>query len=108
LRPEQERQQLRLELDALERAALLVLERVDPPRGDADPEAPRRKGPRRPLERAAVEVERSGALAELGSQDRLILKMRFQDGFQVSRISRLLGLDQKELYRRLERTMKAE
>lgn len=47
------------------------------------------------------------ALRGLGAQDRLILKMRFTDGFQVSEIGRVLRLDSKRLYRQLEHVMKA-
>jgi RNA polymerase sigma factor (sigma-70 family) len=43
-----------------------------------------------------------GALGALADQDRLILKMRFVDGESVATISRLLRLDQKALYRRME------
>lgn len=46
------------------------------------------------------------ALGQLGTEDRLILRMRFQDNVPVSRISRMLGLDQKRLYRRLDHVMK--
>jgi RNA polymerase sigma factor (sigma-70 family) len=45
------------------------------------------------------------ALAGLEAEDRLVLKMRFYDGLKVSEIARLLGLDQKGLYRRLERLL---
>jgi RNA polymerase sigma factor for flagellar operon FliA len=42
------------------------------------------------------------ATSELPSQDRLILRMRYEDGFSVVEIARALRLDQKQLYRRLE------
>jgi RNA polymerase sigma factor for flagellar operon FliA len=45
------------------------------------------------------------ALGELPPQDRLILKMRFQDGFSIADTARALHLDQKPLYRRLERLL---
>ncbi len=45
-------------------------------------------------------------LRALGPQDRLILKMRFQDNVQVSQIARLLKVDQKPLYRRIEQVLK--
>jgi RNA polymerase sigma factor (sigma-70 family) len=56
----------------------------------------------------AVRIQRAltAALAALGAEDRLILKYRFCQDLQVSQIARLLKLDQKALYRRLEQTMK--
>ena len=48
----------------------------------------------------------AAALAQLGAQDRIILKMRFQDDIQVSQIAKMLGLEQKPLYRRIEQVMK--
>jgi RNA polymerase sigma factor (sigma-70 family) len=38
--------------------------------------------------------------------ERLILQLRFEGGMAVSQIARVLGLDQKLLYRRLERRMR--
>ena len=51
-------------------------------------------------------VALAAALQQLDPQDRLILKMRFQDNFQVAQIARLLRVEAKPLYRRLERIMK--
>lgn len=48
-----------------------------------------------------IELALTDSLDRLADEDRLILKMKFQDGLQVSRIARTLGLDQKSLYRRL-------
>ena len=42
------------------------------------------------------------ALNALGNEDQIILKYRFVYALQVSQISRLTGLEQKPLYRRLE------
>lgn len=42
------------------------------------------------------------ALDALGYEDQVILKYRFVYGLQVSQISRVTGLEQKPLYRRLE------
>jgi RNA polymerase sigma factor for flagellar operon FliA len=42
------------------------------------------------------------ALAGLGPEDRVILRMRFEDDFTVADIARGLHLDQKPLYRRIE------
>lgn len=47
------------------------------------------------------------ALAGLDAQDRLILALRFEDGRTVVEIARMLRLEQKGLYRRLERLLKA-
>jgi DNA-directed RNA polymerase specialized sigma24 family protein len=46
------------------------------------------------------------AFATLSSEDRLIVKMR-QDGFSVAKIARTLNLEQKPLYRRLEKIYKS-
>lgn len=45
----------------------------------------------------------ASALRELPPADQVILRLRFQDGFTVARIARLLGEKQKPLYRRFER-----
>jgi RNA polymerase sigma factor (sigma-70 family) len=50
-----------------------------------------------------VEDALAAALGGLEDEDRLVLKLHFHDGHQVSTISRLLGLEQKPLYRRIER-----
>lgn len=42
------------------------------------------------------------ALEELGPEDRVILRMRFEDDFTVADIARGLHLEQKPLYRRIE------
>lgn len=53
------------------------------------------------VERALVD-----ALRELPPDDRAILRLRFHSDLQVSQIARLLGLDQRVLYRRLETIMR--
>ncbi|MCB1036067.1 MAG: sigma-70 family RNA polymerase sigma factor [Acidobacteria bacterium] len=53
-------------------------------------------------ERRGVEELLEEALQALEAEDRLILRMRFLDGFKVSEISRLLDLPQKPLYRRIQ------
>lgn len=45
------------------------------------------------------------ALSSATPEDRLILKLRFKDGLSVAAVSRRLALDQKRLYRRLERLL---
>jgi RNA polymerase sigma factor for flagellar operon FliA len=47
----------------------------------------------------------SDSLMELDTQDRLILEMRYTDGRRVQDIARLLSLEPKPLYRRLERVL---
>lgn len=42
------------------------------------------------------------ALEELEPEDRMVLRMRFEDDFTVADIARGLALDQKPLYRRIE------
>ena len=49
-----------------------------------------------------TELALQAALEALGHEDQVILKYRFVHGLQVSLISRLTGLDQKPLYRRIE------
>lgn len=50
-----------------------------------------------------VEVALDRALRTLAAEDRLILKLRVHDGFSVADIARSLHLEQKPLYRRLDR-----
>jgi RNA polymerase sigma factor (sigma-70 family) len=45
------------------------------------------------------------ALQSLAAQDRLILKLRFADGVRIVDIARALGLDQKGLYRHIDRLL---
>lgn len=59
-----------------------------------------------PLARKINDVLKS-LMAKLEPQDRLILAMRFNDGYQVSRIANSLGLDQKGLYRRIPRLLRS-
>ena len=43
-----------------------------------------------------------GAMRSLSDQDRVILRLRFQDGLKVADIARALHVDQKVLYRRFD------
>jgi RNA polymerase sigma factor (sigma-70 family) len=61
----------------------------------------------RTMTAARVDAALKSATAGLETQDRLILALRFEDGRTVVEIARMLRLDQKGLYRRLERVMKA-
>jgi RNA polymerase sigma factor (sigma-70 family) len=60
-------------------------------------------------ERVEAATRRSRALkaavAQLDPQDRLILALRYRDGRKVSEMATLLRLDQKPLYRRLDRVL---
>ena len=55
---------------------------------------------------AKVETALAAVTAGLEPQDRLILRLRFMDGRTVVEIARMMRLDQKALYRRIERLMK--
>jgi RNA polymerase sigma factor (sigma-70 family) len=46
------------------------------------------------------------AIAALAPQDRLILEFHFGEGLPISVVARQLGLEQKQMYRRLERVLK--
>ena len=56
---------------------------------------------------ARVGVALKSAMSGLEPQDRLILALRFEDGRSIVEVARMLHLDQKALYRRLDRVMKA-
>lgn len=47
----------------------------------------------------------AGVIAKMPEEDRVILQLRFEGGMAVSQIARAFGLDQKLLYRRLEKLM---
>lgn len=47
----------------------------------------------------------AGVLSKLPPQDRLIIKMRFDDDFGVAEIAKVLKLEPKPLYRRIERLL---
>ena len=57
----------------------------------------------RVVERTTVALR--SALRTVSRQERLILKLHFVDGLSVARVSRRLGVDQKALYRRLQRLL---
>jgi RNA polymerase sigma factor (sigma-70 family) len=52
-----------------------------------------------------VEAALNAAMAGLDSQDRLIFELRFREGRTVAEIARALRLDQKALYRRVDRSL---
>jgi RNA polymerase sigma factor (sigma-70 family) len=45
------------------------------------------------------------AVARLDSEDRVIIRMRFFEGFTIVQIARALGIEQKPLYARLRRIL---
>ena len=58
-------------------------------------------------ERAArLETALAHAMEGLDAEDRVILRMHFEDGCTVARVARTLQLDQKPLYRRIDRCLK--
>jgi len=46
-----------------------------------------------------------GALADLDEDDQLLLQLRFWEGYKVADIARMLNVDQKKLYKRLDRLL---
>jgi RNA polymerase sigma factor (sigma-70 family) len=53
----------------------------------------------------AARAALAASLAELGDEDRVVLRLRFQDGLKVPRIAQILGTDAKALYRRCDRLL---
>ena len=45
------------------------------------------------------------AVARLDPEDRLIVQMRFFEGFTIAQVARALGVEQKPLYARLRRIL---
>jgi RNA polymerase sigma factor (sigma-70 family) len=54
---------------------------------------------------AAVSAALHRALARLEPEDRLIIKMRYLEGFSIADVARGLGLEQKPLYPRIKRVL---
>lgn len=52
-----------------------------------------------------VSAALGAVLAQLPPQDQLILRMRFENSAPISTISRVLGLEQQPLYRRMDRLL---
>lgn len=57
-------------------------------------------------ERQRTEQALARAIATLGTEDQVILRMRFWEDVRVADIARALDLPQKSLYRRLERALR--
>lgn len=56
-------------------------------------------------ERQAIEKRLLDAISGLSTEDQLILRLRFFEGSSIAEIARGMGLEQKPLYRRLERLL---
>jgi RNA polymerase sigma factor (sigma-70 family) len=57
-------------------------------------------------ERRDVMRQLDGAIANLPPDDQVVLKLRFWEDMSVADIARTLGVDQKPLYRRVERLLR--
>jgi RNA polymerase sigma factor for flagellar operon FliA len=79
-----------------------VLETVGAPNSEAD--APLSQAQASAAAGTAAEAL-SRSLAGLPPQDRLVIRMRFDDGFSVAEIAKALTLEQKPLYRRIEKLL---
>lgn len=84
---------------ALEKAAAVAFTRAD-----AVEEPLMARDRRSAAERLSTMM--AATIAAMPEDERLILQLRFEGGMAVSQIARVLGLDQKLLYRRLERRMR--
>ena len=79
-----------------------VLETVGAPNSEAD--APLSQS--QASATAGVAARALGtAFESLPAQDRIIIRMRFDDGFSVAEIAKALKLEQKPLYRRIEKLL---
>ena len=74
------------------------------PSGDAADEAAIDDERRRAAARISLALQ--AQLGSLPAQDRLMLRLRFEDGRTVAQIATILRLEQKPLYRRLERLLR--
>jgi RNA polymerase sigma factor for flagellar operon FliA len=61
----------------------------------------------REMTAARLESALNKAMAGLETQDRLIFELRYRDGQTIADIARALGLDQRALYRRVQRCLGA-
>ena len=75
---------------------------ADLPSGSGGPDADVIEAERDVAEQQVLEIL-GRALRELPAEDRLLIKMRYDDGFAVSQIARVLHLPQKPLYGRFDR-----
>lgn len=56
-------------------------------------------------EAGRVEGALNAVLAELGPEDRLLLQLLFENGLKISAVARMLGEEQKPLYRRRDQLL---
>jgi DNA-directed RNA polymerase specialized sigma24 family protein len=54
------------------------------------------------MDRSLIEAKLSEAVGSLPANDRLLLEMRFWENMSVADISRIVGIPQKQLYRRID------
>ena len=84
---------IRLDLAALE--SVRAGERADVQAWSMEPDE----------ERVATEQVLQQSLRQLPAEDQVILRLRYWDGVSIADIARLLQLEQKPLYRRIERAL---
>jgi RNA polymerase sigma factor for flagellar operon FliA len=80
------------------------MEELGEPVSEASPENDLLADEREEAERHVAAVL-NREMDRLPPEDRLIMKLRFIDGMKVSTMARLLGADQKQLYRRIDRVV---
>ena len=69
-------------------------------------ESPANDGPEEELERSETRAALTSALAALDPEDRLLLRLRFEDEVSVPAIARLLGEPSPfKVYRRIDRLL---
>lgn len=73
------------------------------PSSDEAPDARVRNQEKRALKVRALAALKTALRSTLSAEDRLILKMQMWNGFSVAEISKVLKLDQKPLYKRIQR-----
>jgi RNA polymerase sigma factor for flagellar operon FliA len=73
------------------------------PSSGAPPDAGVRKQEKHALKVRALAALKKALRSSLSAEDRLILKMQLWNGFSIAEISKVLKLDQKPLYKRIQR-----
>ena len=74
-----------------------------PDLGSADDDLARAEAERR---RQQVDAALARAVAQLPDEDRVIVRLRYWEGLTIADVARALGLQQRPLYRRLERCLR--
>ncbi len=80
-----------------------TLERI----GDDTPVEQRIEDSEKSRQAARTESALAGAMRAMPPEDRLLLRMRYQEGFSVTQIARSLGLEQRPLYSRFEKCLRS-